>query len=94
MTGPPAGAGRKPATPLVFVVYSRQGCHLCEQLCAELEELAGGRASISVLDVDSCAQWWEAYSDRVPVVCCDGDEICQYNLDRRAVLERIAANDG
>ena len=60
-----------------FDVYSRRGCHLCELLLGELESL-------------DRTEWQDAYGLRVPVVCCDGDEICQYNLDRGAVLERIS----
>ena len=72
-----------------FVVYSRRGCHLCELLLEELEPLVRGRARIEVRDVDTEATWRDAYGLRVPVVCCDDDEICQYNLDRRAVLEKL-----
>ena len=75
------------------VVYSRRGCHLCELLLEELEPLVRGVARIEVRDVDTRDEWREQYGLRVPVVCCDGDEICQYNLDRRAVLDRIAALD-
>jgi hypothetical protein len=50
--------------------------------------------SIEVRDVDERSEWQAAYGERVPVVCCDGDEICQYNLDRRAVLDRIASRHG
>ena len=79
-----------PTLPMIDV-YSRRGCHLCEILLGELEPLVQGRARIQVHDVDDREEWREAYGLRVPVVCCDGDEICQYNLDRRAVLDRIAA---
>ncbi len=79
-------------TPVpVIDVYSRRGCHLCELLIGELEPLVRGRAEIRVHDVDDRPEWRDAYGLRVPVVSCDGDEICQYNLDRRAVLERIAS---
>jgi len=81
------------AAQRVLTVYSRRGCHLCELLLEELEPLVRGRASIRVVDVDDREEWCRAYGDRVPVVCCDGDEICQYNLDRRAVLERIVARE-
>ncbi len=80
--------------PLTFVVYSRRGCHLCEQLLEEIEPLVRGRAALSVRDVDQRPEWREAYGQRVPVVCCDGDEVCQYNLDRRAVLDRIGTREG
>ena len=75
----------------VLNVYSRRGCHLCEVLLGELEPLVRDTAEIRVHDVDDRSEWAEAYGLRVPVVCCDGEEICQYNLDRRAVLDRIAA---
>lgn len=86
-------AGQDDSSSLVFTVYSRRGCHLCEILLGELEALLRGRAAISVRDVDERTEWQDTYGERVPVVCCDGDEICQYNLDRRAVLERIATRD-
>lgn len=74
-----------------FIVYSRRGCHLCELLLEELEPLVRRHARIRVLDVDDDPAWQAAYGERVPVVVCDGEEVCQYNLDRQAVLERIAA---
>ncbi|MDH3510770.1 MAG: glutaredoxin family protein [Gammaproteobacteria bacterium] len=73
------------------IVYSRRGCHLCELLLGELEPLVRGRASINVRDVDDRPEWQATYGERVPVVCCDGDEICHYTLDRAAVLERVTA---
>ena len=72
-----------------FIVYSRQECHLCEILLEELGLLVRGRAQIVVRDVDADPAWIARYSDRVPVVCCDGAVICQYNLDRQAVLDKI-----
>ena len=74
-----------------LIVYSRQGCHLCEILLEELVPLVRDRARIIVRDVDDDPAWFALYNERVPVVHCDGDDICQYNLDRQAVLDRIAA---
>ncbi|MGI9342675.1 MAG: glutaredoxin family protein [Gammaproteobacteria bacterium] len=77
-----------------LIVYSRRGCHLCELLLGELDALVRGKVPIEVRDVDERPEWQAAYGERVPVVCCDGNEICQYNLDRRAVLDRIASRHG
>jgi len=74
-----------------LIVYSRRGCHLCELLLEELEPLVRGRARITVRDVDADPGWRADYGERVPVVHYDGEDICQYNLDRQAVLNRIAA---
>ena len=76
-----------------IIVYSRRGCHLCEILLGELEPLLRGRANLSVRDIDDRPDWQEAYGERVPVVCCDGDEICHYQLDRKAVLGSITHGD-
>jgi hypothetical protein len=76
-----------------IIVYSRRGCHLCELLLEQLQPLVRDIAPIHVRDVDERPDWREAYGLRVPVLCCDGEEICQYNLDRRAVLDWIATND-
>ena len=77
--------------PAEFIVYSRRGCHLCELLLEELEPLVRGRARITVRDIDDRPEWVAEYGERVPVVHCDGEDICQYNLDRQAVLSRIPA---
>ena len=76
------------------VVYSRRGCHLCELLLGELEPLVRGKAVILVRDVDEREEWQAAYGDSVPVVFIGGDEICRCKLDKRAVLEKIAARAG
>ena len=72
-------------------VFSRRGCHLCEQLLEDLLPMVRGRLDVSVCDVDSRADWRERYDTRVPVVEYDGEIICQYHLDRDAVA-RILAN--
>jgi len=69
-------------------VFSRRGCHLCELLLDDLLPLVKGRLRVVVCDIDSREDWRLAYDTRVPVVKYDGEEICQYHLDRPA-LARI-----
>jgi hypothetical protein len=73
-------------------VYSRQGCHLCEQLIEELMPLVRGRLQVAVHDIDTRGEWKQDYDTRVPVVEYDGELICQYHLDRPA-LTRILGPD-
>jgi len=68
-----------------FVVYSRQGCHLCELLIEELLPLIDGHGELVVRDIDTRDDWREAYDRRVPVLEMDGVELCQYSLDRDSV---------
>lgn len=69
----------------VFVVYSRQGCHLCEILIEELLATARGRAAVEVRDVDTRDDWQRRYGTRVPVVEHEGRTVCEHRLDEAAV---------
>ena len=70
-----------------LVLYSRQGCHLCEVLLEELLPRIRGRQSLEILDIDTREDLRNTYNDRVPVLEFDGRLVCQYTLDVRA-LER------
>ena len=75
-----------------FVVYSRRGCHLCEEMLEQLEPLCRGRATLLVKDVDAKPDWADAYGLYVPVLVVDGTEVCRYQLDRPAVLQLLATH--
>lgn len=69
-----------------LTVFSRHGCHLCEQLVEELEPLCrGAGVSLHVLDVDAQSDWRERFGLRVPVVCDGVDELSGWPLDRARV---------
>lgn len=70
-------------------VYSRQGCHLCEQLIEELLPLVRGQLDVDVLDIDSRPEWQAEYGTRIPVVEFHERFVCQYTLDRQAIQEVI-----
>lgn len=73
-------------------VFSRRGCHLCELLLEQLLPLVEGRAVVVVCDIDSREDWRNRYDTRVPVVIYDGEEICQYHLDREALARVLNKN--
>lgn len=68
-------------------MLSRPGCHLCEQVVAEVEPLChAAGATLRVLDVDSRADWREAYGLRIPVLLGAGRELAAWPVD----LDRVA----
>jgi len=75
--------------PLI-TVYSRRGCHLCDELLEALEPLVRGQALVRVEDVDTKPEWVELYGLLVPVVYYAGSEICHYQLDRSAILQLLS----
>ncbi len=77
------------------VVFSRAGCHLCECLIEELLPLVRDRWRLDIVDIDSDERLLQQYGDRVPVLEFDGRLLCQYTLDRQAVLAALqSARDG
>jgi len=76
-------------------VFSRPGCHLCEQLVEELLPMVRGRLAVEVFDVESRPDWEQEYGLRIPLVEFDGQFVCQYHLDRgaiRRILEKLPAS--
>ena len=71
-----------------IVIYSREGCHLCEIMIEEVMPLIRDRLDLVVHDIDSRHDWFDKYDTRVPVMEYDGEVICQYYLDPEA-LTRI-----
>lgn len=76
-------------SPVTLVLYSRNHCHLCEDMQLQLEELQGEYGfELVVRDVDTHPDWASAYGDEVPLLFAENVEICRYFLD----LERLKAH--
>jgi hypothetical protein len=78
------------SAPLVFTLYGRAWCHLCDDMRAALEPLLmGSGARVDVIDIDTDPALEARYNEAVPVLMCEGAELCRYHLDAtrvRAVL--------
>ena len=73
-----------------FVVYTRHGCHLCEDLLQQLYELQQTHNfNINEVDVDSNPRLIEQYGSQVPVVICENRQICHYYLDQPAIMQLL-----
>ena len=73
-----------------LILYSRPGCHLCEDVAAQLEPLLRGRATLEIVDVDSSVALERRYGLRIPVLV-DGDlELSSYPLDLERVRRHLA----
>jgi hypothetical protein len=67
------------------IVYSREGCHLCEQLIEELLPMIRGQLDLDVRDIDTNPGWHERFWQDIPVVEYDGEVICRHFLDKAAI---------
>jgi len=73
------------------VVYSREGCHLCDVVKETLSRLQGeADFQWSEVDIDSDVKLHEKYNDEVPVVFIDGRKAFKYRMDGRQFLRALA----
>lgn len=72
------------------VLYSREGCHLCDVMAAELAPLLRKRAlPLEVVDVDTDIELKKRYGLRIPVFTLDGEVVCEARLDEDAVRDAL-----
>jgi len=63
-------------------IYSRQGCHLCDDAEKVLESLREElNFEIEVINIDENAELIKLYSDQVPVIHIDGIHHDFYKVD-------------
>ncbi|HET8954038.1 MAG TPA: glutaredoxin family protein [Solirubrobacterales bacterium] len=73
------------------VVYSRPGCHLCEEAMAQIVALheEGYRFELHEIDIESHELLLRRHLERIPVVEVDGIEVSELILDRDALKARL-----
>ena len=74
-----------------LTVYTRYGCHLCEDLLTQLQTLQGNHGfDYFTVDVDADPRITQQYAALVPVVVLGDRQICHYFLDQAALLQALA----
>jgi hypothetical protein len=72
-----------------YELVTREGCHLCDEMAALLDEvLPSFGLTWSPRDVDAEPALRTRYTDLVPVLLRDGRPVAKLRTDRRT-LERI-----
>lgn len=73
------------------VLFTRRGCHLCEQV----EDLLGCLCPQAVIvDVDACPEDAARYGLRVPVLNVDGADVLDGKIDESSLVEVFRACQG
>jgi glutaredoxin len=73
------------------VLYSRPGCHLCEDARAMLE-----RADVAFAerDIESDDALFKRYLERIPVIEIDGEEAFELLIDEPSLHRRLGTLAG
>lgn len=72
-------------------LYTRHGCHLCEDMESAVSELAAELNFITeIIPIDNNAELEQDYGQRVPVLMMADNMICEYFLDKAALIQALA----
>ena len=67
-------------------MYSRPGCHLCDEARAVLLRIG---EPFDEIDIDSDDELFKRYLERIPVVVLDGEELYDFFVDEQDLLLRL-----
>ena len=81
---------------MLVELYGKPGCHLCDEVRAELEEMRSVvEFTLREIDVTGDPALWARYRYDVPVVVVEGEEWARHRIVAPAAfeerLERLAA---
>jgi glutaredoxin len=70
-----------------ITLYTRDGCHLCDQARRELEEERAGLPpfDLRVVDIESDPALHRVYLERIPVFALNGSVLCELGLDAERI---------
>ena len=79
---------------LNLVVYSREGCHLCDVALEVLADRSDDLGyEVEVIDIESDDRLMLRYLERIPVVECDGEVWFEYSVDPDRLTELVGRAD-
>jgi glutaredoxin len=74
-----------------LLLYSRPGCHLCDDARDVIERVG---APFTEIDITTDDALHAAYLERIPVVVLDGAELFEYFVDERVLRARLGRRAG
>jgi glutaredoxin len=75
---------------LRVTLYSRRGCHLCDEMRAVVAVVEREfPLAVEEVDVDSDATLAAAYGDQIPVLLVNGRKAFKYRVDVPALRARL-----
>ena len=71
-------------------LYTRPGCHLCDEARAALLQVrAHTPFELVEIDIETDDELHRAYLERIPVIALDGEELFDYFVDQAALAARL-----
>ncbi len=72
------------------VLYTRAGCHLCDEARQELDRLRKHTPfDLRAVNIDQDPELQHIYNDEVPVIFIGGRKAFKYRIDPREFLKKL-----
>lgn len=81
----------------VLTLYSRPGCHLCDEMKAVVQRAAracGEPVTIEEIDISTDAGLEARYGQEIPVLLVDGRKAAKYRVTEDELTRLLAARQG
>jgi thiol-disulfide isomerase/thioredoxin len=81
---------------IVLTIYSRPGCHLCDEMKSVVQRLMRADASIAVeeIDISTDPDLEARYGLEIPVLLVDGRKAAKYRVTEEELARLLAARNG
>jgi len=75
-----------------LILYSRPGCHLCEEMKAVIDRLAtDSQLALTEIDISTDPDLEARYGTEIPVLIADGKKVAKYRISETQLRRMIAA---
>ena len=78
-----------------LTIYSRPGCHLCDEMKAVVERVARtapGPLTIEAIDISTDPALEARYGVEIPVLLVDGKKVAKYRIGEEALRRILSAS--
>ncbi|HWI22872.1 MAG TPA: glutaredoxin family protein [Baekduia sp.] len=72
------------------VLYSRPGCHLCDDARAVLDD---EQVVYTEIDIESADDLLRRYLERIPVIAIDDQDVFEFFVDREQLRAALGARE-
>ena len=76
-----------------LTIYSKPGCHLCEDMKALVTRVVGARSDISIetIDISTDPALMKLYELEIPVLMIDGKKAAKFRVSEPELRRRLNA---
>jgi thiol-disulfide isomerase/thioredoxin len=82
---------------IALTIYSRPGCHLCDEMKAVVESVARSSAApvrVEEIDISTDPDLEARYGLEIPVLMMDGKKAAKYRVTEEGLTRILAARKG